>query len=449
MTGTMATGWTQDRVAQLAPDAASLKAGQGLAAAKKWVTLGQDELFAWGECQGSGAKPYQVQFDLTEAASKCSCPSRKFPCKHALGLMLILSSSPDAIGKQVMPAWVAEWVAGRAEKAKKKQEMAAAPPKPIDEEAQANRLEKRMARIAEGLAALKTWSQDLIKGGIATLPSKGYAFFDEPARRLIDAQVPGVAGRVQRLGQIAASGAGWQHSFVSDLASIYLLIRAFEQIEDLPEAVRSDVLANIGIPLKPEDIIALPGTHDIWQIIAQETDVQDRLRVQRTWLFGSESKRPALVLAFAHGNSALDTSLAPGMCFEGDVSFFPGNGLRAAVKSRGELKPLETIRGIENLDDLCNFAGGHLSQEPWLNEVAAPLRQIIPMKSGEQWLMLDAGKRAMSARLTDQAGWLAMAVAGGNPINLMAGYDGRTLRPLAIVAGGEYVSLIGAGVQRG
>ena len=89
-----------------------------MASIKKWVTLGQDESFAWGECQGSGAKPYQVRFDLSDAASKCSCPSRKFPCKHALGLMLILTSTAGAIPKAPMPAWVTEWVASRTERAK-------------------------------------------------------------------------------------------------------------------------------------------------------------------------------------------------------------------------------------------------------------------------------------------------------------------------------------------
>jgi uncharacterized Zn finger protein len=154
----MSHAWTQDRVLGLSPDAASTKAGQGLAHVRKWVSVGRDDRVVWGECQGSGAKPYQVQFDLVEAASKCSCPSRKFPCKHALGLMLILTSAGDAIGSQAAPAWVEEWIAGRAARAKKKQEEAEAPPKPVDEAAQAQRREKRMARVADGLAALKTCS---------------------------------------------------------------------------------------------------------------------------------------------------------------------------------------------------------------------------------------------------------------------------------------------------
>jgi hypothetical protein len=43
--------------------------------------------------------------------------------------------------------------------------------------------------------------------------------------------------------------------------------------------------------------------------------------------------------------------------------------------------------------------------------------------------------------MSDEAGWLALALSGGHPVDVVAAYDGRRLRPLAIVADGEYVSL--------
>ena len=85
--------WTADQVLALAPDAASRKAGSKLGAAGPWSETGScDEGTVWGLCRGSGSKPYQTVVDLADAAGpayKCSCPSRKFPCKHALGLLLL------------------------------------------------------------------------------------------------------------------------------------------------------------------------------------------------------------------------------------------------------------------------------------------------------------------------------------------------------------------------
>jgi hypothetical protein len=55
---------TEDQIYELAPDEASKKAGRDLAAPAKWVTKGINEQALWGECQGSGSKPYQTQVDL-------------------------------------------------------------------------------------------------------------------------------------------------------------------------------------------------------------------------------------------------------------------------------------------------------------------------------------------------------------------------------------------------
>ena len=437
----MSAAWTQDRVLQLAPDAASAKAGQGLASARKWVTLGHDDRVVWGECQGSGSKPYQTQFDLTEAVSKCSCPSRKFPCKHALGLMLIFASDAAAVAAQTPPAWVAEWLEGRAERAAKKQAKAEAPPKPVDAAAQAERREKRLGRVAEGLAALKTWCEDLLRGGIATVPSKGYAFFDEPARRMIDAQAPGVGRRLALLGEAAASGAGWHRPFLEQLSSIHLLIRAFERIESLPEESRHDVLATLGLPATSDDPAARPPLHDTWHVLAQEVELEDRLRVQRTWLFGRTTRRAALVLAFAHGAAPLDMSLAPATAFEGDVSFYPGNGVRAEVARRGEPTPATDVAGFPSLDQFCNWAGEAFARQPWLGEIAAPLRGVTPVRRDNQWSVVDAAARTLPATLSEESVWLALAMSGGHPVDMVATYDGRRLRPLAITTAGEYVPL--------
>jgi hypothetical protein len=60
--------WTADQVHAMAPDPASAKAGQGLAGPRKCVTLGRDARALWGECQGSGSRPYQVIVDAAEPA---------------------------------------------------------------------------------------------------------------------------------------------------------------------------------------------------------------------------------------------------------------------------------------------------------------------------------------------------------------------------------------------
>src|SRR5678815_5061397 len=102
-------------VLDLAPDASSASAARGCSNPGKWVTIGRSDVALWGEFQGSGSKPYQTQVDLREPAFKCSCPSRKFPCKHGLGIMLIFASGENAIAQAKRPQWVDEWMSTRAQ----------------------------------------------------------------------------------------------------------------------------------------------------------------------------------------------------------------------------------------------------------------------------------------------------------------------------------------------
>ena len=43
---------TEEQIIQLAPDAASVKAGKGLATRAKWVLLEHSDRAIWGHCQG-------------------------------------------------------------------------------------------------------------------------------------------------------------------------------------------------------------------------------------------------------------------------------------------------------------------------------------------------------------------------------------------------------------
>lgn len=115
----MSLNLTEEQIIQLAPDAASVKAGKGLASPGKWVLLACSERAVWGHCQGSGKNPYQTAIDLNDIAFKCSCPSRKFPCKHGLGLLLLFASKPELFEQAEEPDWVATWLSKRGVKAEK------------------------------------------------------------------------------------------------------------------------------------------------------------------------------------------------------------------------------------------------------------------------------------------------------------------------------------------
>src|ERR1700730_13571576 len=97
---------TLQRIEGLAPDQESLAAARKLLKPSSWPTLAEGGGLIWGECQGSGATPYRVVVHEVDAGYKCTCPSRKFPCKHTLALMWMRAEGKLAFATGTPPHWV-------------------------------------------------------------------------------------------------------------------------------------------------------------------------------------------------------------------------------------------------------------------------------------------------------------------------------------------------------
>ncbi|HYG36045.1 MAG TPA: SWIM zinc finger family protein, partial [Clostridia bacterium] len=223
--------WSIDQVLALAPDASSVKAGQSLGRPGKWLEFGHDSRALWGQIQGSGKNPYRTQVDLTGPAFHCSCPSRKFPCKHGLGLMLVFAAQPDQVPKVSPPPWVAEWIAKRDSSAERKAAKAqAADATPEDpevalkrEKERARRAAKREDRVREGMEEFQVWLDDTARHGLAHARQHAARSWDVMAARLVDAQAPGVARLVQEMAGLAVVGDEWTERLLERLSLLQLL----------------------------------------------------------------------------------------------------------------------------------------------------------------------------------------------------------------------------------
>jgi hypothetical protein len=428
--------WTTEQILALAPDAASAKAGQGLAAARKWLKLGADEQTAWGLCQGSGKDPYQAQIDLTEPAFRCSCPSRKFPCKHGLGLFLLLASSAGAFKEKQRPDWVVEWMASRAKRAEQRAEKQARPDagdKIVDEAAQAKRAAGREAKVTAGLRELELWLRDITRGGLAAAQSQPPQFWERMAARLIDAQAPGVARLVREMAGVPASGEGWEGRLLERLSKLYLLIEGFKRIAELPEATQADIRALVGWTQNQDELLRLDGTRDRWLVLGQRVEEEDRLRVQRVWLWGERSGRAALVLHFAHGQQPLDASFVTGAAPEAELVFFPGAyPLRAIVKQRhGAPAPPERISGYAKIVDAHEAFTIAMAANPWLEKFPVSMLNVTPLRRGDAWFVRDVEGRALKLAPRFEFGWTMLALSGGRGIDVFGEWDGDHLWPLS------------------
>ena len=76
----------------------------------------------------------------------------------------------------------------------RKKEQKAKSETPVDEAAQAKRQEKRHQKVLGGISDLEVWMKDLVRNGFLNVPERAYTLFDNMARRMVDAQAPGLAG---------------------------------------------------------------------------------------------------------------------------------------------------------------------------------------------------------------------------------------------------------------
>ncbi|MDH2424113.1 SWIM zinc finger domain-containing protein [Sphaerisporangium sp. TRM90804] len=514
--------WSRDQVLALAPDASSQKGAKGVCAPAKWSGVGIMPDVVWGECAGSGAKPYRACVDLAAPAYRCSCPSRKFPCKHALGLLLLWSADgvPSADDP---PAWVGEWLDQRRARAAKAEATSAGPrsaqagasstgstppapgalaregdtrspgaavpgapgvpgehPAGLDaglpqagaagpgDTAAARRAVQRAERVTSGLAELERWLADQIAQGLAGARQNAPAQWGELARRLVDAQAPGVAAAVARLPRVLAED-DWPARLLGEYGLIHLLAVGHRRAGELPAPLRDTIRSRVGFPITREQVLAGETVRDHWHVLGKRDDEQDRLMSRRVWLRGRETGRVALVLSFAPAGQALDASLVTGTSIDADLAFYPGSSpLRAVVATRHATAQAGPPSGGGVRQALTEVAAA-LEGDPWLDSWPVVLTAVTPARNKTTWLLTDtplppitpaAGPArdvaAAPAETPDAVGdvpaegaggegpvveglplrpaaeepWRLLAVSGGLPVTVAAEWTPRGLRPL-------------------
>lgn len=435
--------WTADQVLALAPDAASRRAGSRLGAAGPWSEVGSsDEGAVWGLCKGSGSKPYRTVVDVADVsgpAYKCGCPSIKFPCKHALGLMLLWAGGDGAVPGAEAPDWAERWIAGRRERSKGKGKgetrtagSSGSAAGPGDPEAARRRAERRADRITAGVMELEQRLTDLLRGGLAGADQAGYGLWEETAARMIDAQAPGLASRARELASVPSSGPGRPVRLLEECALLHLLDQGWLRRERLPDGLAATVRSRVGLPASADG----PPVRDHWLVLAQYDTADARLTTRRVWLYGTKTDRAALLLSYGAAGRAPELALPVGLILEAEVLAYPGTGQQRAALGRqfappapAEIRP----RGVTTAQAAVRY-GTALRDDPWLESVPVTLERVVPVPDGDSWQLADAdGDTALP--LAPAAGnrpglWRLVALSGGAPVRVFGECGHRGFTPL-------------------
>jgi hypothetical protein len=431
------TRWTHEQVTKLATDASSLTAARRLAMPGPWSDTGASETLLWGKCQGSGKTPYQVSVDLTGPTFRCSCPSRKFPCKHAIALLLLWVDGRGMIPDAADPAsYAGEWAAQRAAKAA----ASAARPerKPPDPAARAKRLEERLALMDGGMADFALWLGDVMRGGTATARHQPYAWWDGTAARLVDAQLPGLAEQVRTLASELRSRDDWADHLLTVVGRWWTCTQAWARRESLSADEMGDLRAYVGWPFAADEIVSADALRDRWLVLGAHRSDDGRLQQQRTWLWGETTHETVQVLDFAAGGQALPVAHVVGSVLEATVSRYPGTTSRRA-RFVDEPVPVGDTAGLPaggDLEDALSAAAAAWAVSPWAARVPVVLTGVRMSVAD----LVDRADRSLPL-VPGTEPWLALAVSGGAPVTIFAELDERGARPLSVEVDGRLVAL--------
>lgn len=339
--------------------------------------------------------------------------------------------------------------------------------------------QRRRERVDAGVAELLVWLEDQLATGLARLQPEAYRRFDAMGARLVDAQAPGLAGRVRGLAGITASGPGWNARLLAELALLHALARAHQRLDDLPEPLAATVRAHVGYPVRKASVLARPAVSDAWYVIGRRDEGEGVLTTRRTWLVGGRTGRPALVLSFATRGERLDDSLAVGTVVLADLHFYPGSlpmralvGAVHGVLGAGDAEPsaarLEpgppppppavTVAQARRRWSAClerdpwvrrtalvlsltpvpaGFADGAADGAPgaWRDEAGDALVEAVRRfggPTGPTTVGWDAGQAPTGWAPSPDLRWVALAAGGGAPVPVCAELGDGGLTPLAV-----------------
>ncbi|GIF03670.1 SWIM zinc finger family protein [Actinoplanes siamensis] len=425
--------WSVSQAESLAPDPGALRRARGVAG--QFTATGRLDDILWGLCRG-----HRVAADLAGPAFTCSCPSFQAPCKHAVGL--VLRWAETGTGDEPAPEWVTGWRAARVARARRRAEST---PDPV---AAARRARERAERVAGGVTELRRWLDDQVEQGLADLGRRGRQAFEPLAARLVDAQAPGAASAVRRLGAIAGIGPQWADRLLGELAVLHLLATAYDRLDTLDPATAATVRAGLGFRTPAEEVLAGSRVADRWQVLGQSDSDDGTLTTRRTWLHGSSTSRFALVLSFAAPGQPLAADLVPGTEFRGDLCFYPGAApLRALVAARDSAaEPFGSPDGAGSVRATLSRWSVLLAADPFRYDGPMLLADVTPSPDG---FLVDPAGDALPLAAGFREPWWLLAAAGGRPAPVAAEWSSGGLRPLAAWVDGEFVPAGAAAPETG
>jgi hypothetical protein len=286
------------------------------------------------------------------------------------------------------------------------------------------------------------WIYDIVRNGLLNLPGKDPSYFETVARRMIDAQAPGLANMVRGLGEINFYKESWQTPFLDQLVRIYLVLEGFSRLDSLSGALQSEIRNLVGLIQSQDEVKADAGIRDDWFVLAKQIDKEDNLTVERNWLYGIQSKRYALILQFYVKGQIAELNLVPGSSLDAEVCYFKGSSpVRALVKEQFGVKQMSAPAGFETWREIAEATSLIMNTNPFYDSFPIIIEDVMPVYKSQLILKDKEGK---GIRVSSQFSntWKFLAMSGGQPVKIFALGNEEEFTPLGMWVKDAYKILV-------
>jgi hypothetical protein len=438
--------------------------------------------------------PYRVVVSPDDSGYRCTCPSRKFPCKHVLAVMWLHVEKPERFETGAAePQWVTEWSArrrpgttGRPRPAPAAADRGAGPTPacsldaavaveaaatPADPEAAAKaaarteaqrrrlRAERESAVLA-GLDDLDRWVLDQLSQGLAGFPKRCGAAVRTLSTRLVDAKAGGLASRLDNLAAelFRVPEAERTDLAIARLAAMTLIASAYRCQDRLPPPLREDARRAAGWSVRREDLlgdVTAPRAAATWIVAANLSELQpDKLVRLETWLVNAgpaqgsdhghnqdraqdhDTPRVAVLMDFmpvVSGGGRSGFAFEPGEVLEGEVVFHPSAApLRGLLATRRPAAGAPWPCSAPGLAPALDDYARRLAALPWLDRWPLMMDDVAlrPAGNGDRGVVV-ADRDGRAIPVAHGQTETLTPMLGLEGVSLVCLWDGRAAEVIA------------------
>lgn len=286
--------------------------------------------------------------------------------------------------------------------------------------------------MRQGMQELEQWLRDLVYLGLAELPTQPITYWQQRRARLVDAKLAGVANRIETLESLL-HGPEWQDQVTLELGRLYLLCRAFEKLDHLAPEGQDELLLQLGVTQKRDQVLTSSPIDDTWVLIGQRTEVHPRWDLQRLWWQSQKQAKEGLILEFSIQGRGFNTIAETGASYLASFCYYPGNPPQRGIFAQKEKLPEQVPIPPRHpdIDSMLDKMSVVLAENPFISQAFATVSHLIPISYHKKSYLLDIQGNMVPVAPGYPHWWNLISLSGGYPVDLAFEWDGYQAWPLS------------------